>query len=103
MAEPIRVSYAAAKSGVEALTRHVATIGGKRGVRSNAIAPGTVRTAANVANMTDLEVEKQIAAVRSPRLGQPEDIAAAVAFLFSDDASWINAQTILVDGGAIIN
>lgn len=102
MAEPVRVSYAAAKAGVEAMTRHVATIAGKQGVRSNAIAPGTVRTASNVANMSDDEVARQTAAVRSPRLGRPEDVAAAVAFLLSDDSSWINAQTILVDGGAII-
>jgi NAD(P)-dependent dehydrogenase (short-subunit alcohol dehydrogenase family) len=102
MAEPVRVAYASAKSGVEALTHHIATIAGKQGVRCNAIAPGTVRTAANIATMTPDEVEKQIAAVRSPRLGTTEDIAAAVAFLFSEDASWINGQTLLIDGGAII-
>ncbi|MET7400383.1 SDR family oxidoreductase [Dactylosporangium sp. NPDC005572] len=102
MAEPIRVAYSATKAAVAALTRHTATVAGRQGVRCNAIAPGTVRTPANVASMTPEEVDRQLATVRSPRLGVPEDIAAMVAFLFSDDASWINGQTIVVDGGAIL-
>jgi NAD(P)-dependent dehydrogenase (short-subunit alcohol dehydrogenase family) len=102
MAEPRRVAYASAKAGVAALTRHTATIGGKRGVRCNAIAPGTVRTPHNISAMTPEEVDRQIAATRSTRLGKPDDIAAMVAFLFSEDGSWINGQTIVVDGGAVL-
>lgn len=102
MAEPVRVSYSTTKAALAALTRHVATIAGKDGVRCNAVAPGTVLTAANLANLSDEGRAEQLKTVRSPRLGEPEDIAAMVAFLHSDDAAWINAQTIIVDGGAIL-
>ena len=51
-------------------------------------------------NTTEEYRKQMLASVRSPRLGAPEDIAAMVAFLFSDDGAYINGQTILVDGGA---
>jgi NAD(P)-dependent dehydrogenase (short-subunit alcohol dehydrogenase family) len=63
--------------------------------------PGNIGDAAAAFRNTNEEYRKQMLAwVRSPRLGAPEDIAAMVAFLFSDDAAYINGQTILVDGGA---
>lgn len=99
MAEPVRSAYSAAKSGLSALTRHTATIAGRKGVRCNAIAPGTVLTEALLRTLPEQEREKQLNEIASTRLGKPEDIAAAVAFLFSDDGEWINGQTISVDGG----
>jgi len=51
-------------------------------------------------NTTEEYRKQMLASVRSPRLGAPEDIAAMVAFLFSDDGAYINGQTMLVDGGA---
>ena len=101
MAEPVRPAYSAAKAGVAALTRHTASVAGRSGVRCNAIAPGTVLTEALLRTLPEVEVDRQLAEISSTRLGTPEDIAALVAFLASDDGQWINGQTISVDGGLI--
>jgi len=95
--EPQRPSYAIAKSGLTALARHVASRWGKEGVRANAVAPGLVLTAAARAGTMAPRV---LARVPHTRLGEPTDIAAAVAFLMSDDAAWINGQVLSVDGGS---
>ena len=68
-------------------------------VRCNLVALGFTRTAAAFMNTNEEYLNQMLALVRSSRIGAPEDIAAMVAFLFSDDA-YINGQAILVDGGA---
>jgi NAD(P)-dependent dehydrogenase (short-subunit alcohol dehydrogenase family) len=101
--EAVRPAYAAAKSGINALTRHVASAWGKQGVRCNSVAPGLVLTETVRASPDGRRLEEQLLPqVRSTRLGQPEDIAAMVAFLLSDDAAWINGQVVLVDGGTVL-
>jgi len=100
MGESQRVAYQTAKSGLIGLNRHTATVGGKHGVRSNIVAPGVTLTAAAMRILNEEYRNQILASVRSTRLGAPEDIAAMVAFLFSDDAAYVNGQTILVDGGA---
>ena len=99
MGEPSRVAYAIAKNGLHALLRHVASRWGKQGIRANAVAPGLVLTEAVQRAMSEEARGEVLAITRSPRLGTPEDIAAAVAFLLSDDAAWINGQVLAVDGG----
>ncbi|MDT4833720.1 putative oxidoreductase [compost metagenome] len=99
MGEPERVCYGISKSGIHALMRHVASAWGKRGIRANVVAPGlilteTIRTQASEAFKADV-----LKRGRSPRLGEPTDIAATVAFLASGDGEWINGQVISVDGG----
>jgi NAD(P)-dependent dehydrogenase (short-subunit alcohol dehydrogenase family) len=95
--EPERPSYAIAKSGLTALTRHVASRWGKEGIRANAVAPGLVLTpAARAGTMAGRVLPR----IPHTRLGDPTDIAAAVAFLMSDDAAWINGQVLSVDGGS---
>ena len=93
-----QANYAAAKAGLIGLTKSVARELAGRGVRANAVAPGFIAT-----DMTDaLPVAARDAATASiamGRLGSPEDIAATVAFLASDDASYITGQVIAVDGG----
>lgn len=69
-------------------------------MRCNLVAPGVVLTKTALRATTEEFRKEILAAVRSPRLGAPEDIAAMVAFLFSDDGAYVNGQTILVDGGA---
>jgi NAD(P)-dependent dehydrogenase (short-subunit alcohol dehydrogenase family) len=101
LGEPKRVSYAMAKAGIHALARHVATRWGKEGVRANVIAPGMVQTESN-ADSPPGRLEGALRGVRSPRLGRPEDIAAAAAMLMSADGEWINGQVISVDGGVTI-
>ena len=99
LGEAQRVAYQAAKAGLYGLTRHTATLGGKRGVRCNSVAPGVTLTRAALENLSDEYRAQVLTDVQSPRLGLPADIAAMVAFLLSDDAAYINGQTILVDGG----
>jgi NAD(P)-dependent dehydrogenase (short-subunit alcohol dehydrogenase family) len=96
--EDVRVAYGVAKAGVNALMRHVAHTWGKSGVRANVVAPGLVLSPATRGLGQDL-LERLLANNRSTRHGEPEDIAAMVAMLFSDDGAWINGQTLAVDGG----
>lgn len=98
--EPTRVAYAMSKSGLNALMRHVASRWGREGVRANAVAPGFTLT-----EEIDRQLDPKLRAaflvgVRGTRLVSPQDIAAAVAFLLSDDAASINGQVISVDGGS---
>ena len=91
-----------AKSGINALVRHVASKWGKQGIRANAVAPGLVLTEKIQRNMDAAIQASALERTRSARLGRPDDIAAMVAFLISSDAEWINGQVISVDGGATL-
>jgi len=101
--EPTRPAYATAKAGVCALTRHVASRWGRDGIRCNAVAPGLTATVAirSAPQWPDLQAAA-LKRMRSARVGEPDDIAAMVAFLMSDDGAWINGQTINIDGGTIL-
>ena len=100
--EPARPSYAAAKSGVNALMRHVASKWGKQRVRANAVAPGLV-VSDEMSDVIPREMqERTLKGTRSWRLGHPTDIAAMVAFLLSADGEWVNGQVISVDGGVTL-
>jgi NAD(P)-dependent dehydrogenase (short-subunit alcohol dehydrogenase family) len=98
--EDRHVAHQTANAGLHGLTRHTAALGGKHGVRCNSVVAGVILTRAALANRTEEWRTEILASVKSPRLGIPEDIAAMVAFLFSDDAAYVNGQTIHVDGGA---
>ena len=102
MGEPERVSYGISKAGVNALVRHVASRWGKEGIRANAVAPGMILHEKLAAYFGEEGLKAPLAAVRSPRLGKVDDIAAAVAFLLSDDGEWINGQVYGVDGGLLL-
>lgn len=93
-------AYSAAKGGLTALTTHIACQYGPQGIRCNAVAPGVTLTPM-VAHRLDDERFRKINTEMTPhqRLGRVEDIAATVAFLCSDGGSFINGQTIVVDGG----
>ncbi len=94
-----RAAYGTSKAGVNGLTQYVATMYGKQGIRCNAIAPGAIETPALINNIS---VEQRLAYTAhhlTPRLGLPEDIANTVAFLASDDSTFITGQIISVDGG----
>jgi NAD(P)-dependent dehydrogenase (short-subunit alcohol dehydrogenase family) len=100
--EPERPAYASAKSGVNALMRHVASKYGKKHIRANAIAPGLVVSDRMREVMPQAMLDGTLKGTRSWRLGHPTDIAAMVAFLLSDDGEWINGQVISVDGGVTL-
>lgn len=95
-----RPAYAVAKSGINAIVRHVASKWGKEGIRANAVAPGLVLTETIQESLDPSFRAMALKGTRSPRLGRPDDIAAMVAFLMSADAEWINGQVVSVDGGA---
>lgn len=99
MGEPERLAYAVSKNGLHGIVRHIATRWGKLGVRANAVAPGLVTTDPERHPLTDQQRAAVLGITRSGRLGEPRDIAAAVAFLMSDDGEWINGQVMSVDGG----
>ena len=89
------------KSAINALVRHIAWRWGKEGIRANAVAPGLVRTARNFEVLEDEDTLQGIMSIiRSPRVGKPDDIAAMVAFLASEDGEYVNGQVIAVDGGS---
>ena len=92
--------YGGVKSGVLGLTRSSAVELGPRGIRVNAICPGSVPTDGMKINVDPEMMATRIARTPLGRLGEAEDIASAAMFLASSDSSWITGTFILVDGGA---
>jgi 3-oxoacyl-[acyl-carrier protein] reductase len=97
---PGQCPYASAKAGLLALTHTLAQEVSRYGIRVNAVAPGLVETEM-AARIPEAQRRKLVESVPLRRLGRPEEIAAAVRFLLSEDASYIQGQTLVVDGGAI--
>ncbi|GAA1132831.1 3-oxoacyl-ACP reductase FabG [Nocardioides aquiterrae] len=101
-----QANYSAAKMGIQGLTRTLGIELGPFGINANAIAPGFIATEMTDATARRLKMEpeqlREMTAQANPvrRVGYPEDIAAAAAFLCSDEASYITGQTLYVDGGA---
>lgn len=90
-----QVNYSAAKAGIIGATKALALELAKRGITVNCVAPGLIES-----DMTaQLPVEEMLPYVPANRLGRPEEVAAAVAFLISDDAAYITRQVISVNGG----
>ena len=87
-------NYAAAKAGLIGMTKTVAAEVARRGVTVNAVAPGFIET-----EMTKDIPEAVIEAIPARRVGAPDDVAAAVRFLASDDAGYVTGTTLFVDGG----
>ena len=103
-----RVSYCAAKAGIEGLTRALAVEWAKRGVRVNAVAPGHVRTpmldySLKIGSVTEEIVQARTDRIPMGRYAQPEEIAAAVLFLSSPAASYITGEVLCVDGAITVN
>lgn len=99
---PFRTSYAAAKAGLISMTRTWASELATTGITVNAIAPGPTETELFRANSPVGSASEQQFLQRVPmqRLAQPDEIAAAIAFFASEDASYITGQTLFVDGGS---
>ena len=96
-------AYSAAKAGLYSLTQAIAVEYGPRGVRANMVSPGTIRTTARSwvkRQERDPQIFEKLARwYPVGRVGRPDDIAAAVAYLGSDDASFVNGANLVVDGG----
>ncbi len=96
-----QTNYAASKAGIIGLTKSLAKELAVRGVRVNAVAPGFVETDMT-ADLSDDLKGAALVAIPLGRMGDPQDIAKAVAFLASSDASYITGQTLVVDGGMVM-
>ncbi len=97
------VAYSTAKGGIVALTRCVAMQYASKGIRINAIAPGTVSTESTRPFMEKPEIRKELDAMYGRgSVGEPEEIAAGIVFLASDDASFVNGEVLIVDGGLTV-
>jgi len=93
-------AYSAAKGGLTALTTHIACQYGSQGIRCNAVAPGVIETPMTEHRLQDERFRRlNIEMTPHQRLGTVDDVASTVAFLCSPGGSFINGQTILVDGG----
>jgi NAD(P)-dependent dehydrogenase (short-subunit alcohol dehydrogenase family) len=91
------VAYAAAKGALRQLSRELGVAGAKMGVRVNTVSPGMVDVPRH--GLSREEIERFGAATPMGRMGRPEEIAGAIAFLLSDDASFITGAELIVDGG----
>ena len=94
-------AYGAAKAGIQSLVKTLSLEYGALGIRANAIAPGPIESPGLLAWLATRPggVEAHVADHPMKRLGKPDEIAAAAAFLLSDDASFVNGVTLAVDGG----
>jgi 3-oxoacyl-[acyl-carrier protein] reductase len=95
---PGQTNYAASKAGIIGFTKALARELGSRGVRANVVAPGYVSTRLTEVLSDELKGQ-MLGATPLGRFGDPEDVAAAVRFLASDEASFITGEVVLVDGG----
>lgn len=100
---PWAAAYSASKGGVLALTRTIAVEYGRRGVRCNAVCPGSIQTPItkdfDFPEGADMDLVRRIMALDKAR--GPETVAAAIAFLASDDAAHVNGDELRVDGGTL--
>lgn len=93
-----QANYCASKAGLLGLTKSISREYGARGITANAVAPGWIETDMTAALRPEIR-EAMLKSVPAARPGLPEDVASVVAFLASEEASYVNGQTIAVDGG----
>lgn len=94
--------YGLAKVGVNGLTQQLATELGGSNIRVNAIAPGPTDTEATRSTTPENMVKDMVKRLPLKRMGTPEDLAGALLYLLSDEASWVTGQVLCVDGGQVI-
>lgn len=107
IAAPDAIPYSAAKAGLEGMTRSLAVAWSRHGIRVNSVQPGAVTTAMvqreiDAGQLTRARLEASLQRIPLARSAEPSEVAAAVVFLASPDASYITGATLVVDGGASI-
>jgi 3-oxoacyl-[acyl-carrier protein] reductase len=101
LGNPGQPNYAASKAGLVGMTKSLAREVSSRGITANCIAPGFIKTPMTDA-LTPKQVEAIAAAIPAKTFGKPEDIAATVAFLASNEAAYITGETVHVNGGMVM-
>lgn len=101
--DSVRVAYGCSKAALLALTIYVASSFGKSGIRCNAVSPGIIMNPAVRARRSTTDLENVLRHYPSPRLGEPEDLAALVAYLASDESVFVNGQNISLDGAMSVH
>jgi 3-oxoacyl-[acyl-carrier protein] reductase len=96
-----QANYAAAKAGLVGMTKSLAQECGGRGVTVNIVSPGFIQTAMTDV-LSDEQKQRLLGSIPLGRIGRPEDIAASVCFLASDEAGWVTGQTLHVNGGMVM-
>jgi NAD(P)-dependent dehydrogenase (short-subunit alcohol dehydrogenase family) len=95
-----QIAYTASKGAVLALTREIAVIYARQGIRANALCPGPVMTPLLAAFLTDDERrQRRLVHIPMGRFGEPAEIANGALFLASDESSWMTGQSLIIDGG----
>lgn len=98
---PDASTYSATKAAVDAVTKSLARELGSKNIRVNSVAPGPVETDMMTSAADEATINHFVSRIPLARIGQPDDIANAVAFIASDEASWITGQSLGVDGGIV--
>ncbi|QJC87211.1 SDR family oxidoreductase [Bacillus inaquosorum] len=96
---PVNVQYSTSKGGIKMMTETLALNYADKGIRVNAIAPGTIATESNVDTKKEENRQKQLKKIPMKAFGKPEEVAAAAAWLVSEEASYVTGTTLFVDGG----
>ncbi|RAH79611.1 putative short chain dehydrogenase/ reductase [Aspergillus japonicus CBS 114.51] len=102
MVTPNYLLYTASKGAIEQMTRVLAKDLGKRQITVNTIAPGPIGTDAYFVGKTEQMVQMQNNIAPAGRLGTPEEVANVVTFIASDESSWVNGQTVRINGGMTV-
>ncbi len=101
---PSQVAYCGTKGAISMLAKALGAVLGEHGIRINAVEPGAIDTRMSAALMDDPEALKYyLERIALHRIGQPEEMASVIAFLLSDDASYLTCTTVLADAGFIVN
>lgn len=98
-----QVHYAASKAGLINLTKSLAKLYSRDGIVTTAIAPGIIKTAMTTEILTDNSNTKLLSEIPTARVGTPEEVAKAVSYLCSDDASYLSGTTLNINGGMYFN
>jgi acetoacetyl-CoA reductase/3-oxoacyl-[acyl-carrier protein] reductase len=96
-----QLHYAASKAALINLTRSLARLYSREGITTNAVAPGLVATEMSAAELARTDGREKAAAIPTGRLGRPDEVAAAVAWLCSDEAAYVTGQTLNLNGGML--